>query len=252
ETVLEQTLQMCGLIKDTHYSVQETFHTEGEKKRTDFIIKLPDNKQIIIDSKVTFDYEKVVAAESEQNRELAIKGLIQAVKKHINDLAAKDYFNLAGIHSPGFVLMFMPLEAAYITVLQHEKTLFDYGYAKKVVLVSHTTLIPVLYTVANLWMLEQGNKEARKMSEEAGKIYNQVCLVAERFQRLGNTFNTASKQYNEVVTAIMGRGGLHRKVENFKQISGKITKTMPALEEQHFNYNTSSLKEIESDSSVKN
>lgn len=245
EMVLEQTLQMCGLIKDTHYSVQDTFHIEGEKKRTDFIIKLPGDKQIIIDSKVTFDYEKVVSAESEQAREKAVKGLIQAIKKYINDLAEKDYLNLPKIHSPGFLLMFMPLEAAYITALQYDKTLFDYGYNKKIVLVSHTTLTPVLYTVSNLWMLEQGNKVAREISEEAGKIYNQVCLVAERFQRLGNTLNTTSKQYNDVVTAIMGRGGLHRKVENFTQISGKITKTMPNLEEQHFNCNVSLLKEIE-------
>lgn len=243
EAQLKRTLEMSGLIEDAHYESQSSFKDlEGKQKQTDYIIKLPDNKHMIIDSKVSLvAYDKSISAATPEEHTLAMAEHIKAVKKHIDDLSSKDYTNLVGMRSPSFVLMFMPIEPAYIEALKNKKDLFNYGYSKGVVLVSHTTLIPILRTVANLWMMEKSNAEAREISEKAGDIYNQVCNVAERLQKLGGTLGTVSNHYNGTVTALVGQQGLHGKVERFKQLSSKVSKTMPSLEPTHIDFETERL-----------
>ena len=243
EAQLERTLEMSGLIKDTHYDVQSSFKDEsGNRKQTDYLIKLPDEKNIIIDSKVSLvAYDRAVSAETPEQYQLALKEHSMAVRRHIDDLASKDYTSIAGMRSPSFVLMFMPIEPAYIEVLKHEKDLFDYGYKKGIVLVSHTTLIPILRTISNLWMMERSNKEARELSDKAGDIYNQVCLVAERLARLGRTLGTVSNHYNDTVTGLVGRAGLYSKVEGFEQLSARVNKTLPAVEPAHLEFQTERL-----------
>lgn len=232
ETQLERTLEMSGLISGAHYEAQSSFKDEeGRTKRTDYLIKLPDGKHLIIDSKVTLNaYTRVVEAETQEEYQLAMKEHCQAVRRHIDDLRGKDYSSLIGIRSPNYVLMFMPIEAAYIEALKYDQSLFEEGYNKGVVLVSHTTLIPILRTVANLWMLDDSTKEARELGDRAGDIYNSVCLVAERLEKLGSQLDTASKSYNQTVKALVGNQGLVGKVERFKQLSAKATKTMPNVE----------------------
>ena len=155
---------------------------------------------------------------------------MRAVKTHIDSLYAKDYTNLIGIRSPSFVLMFMPIEPAYIEAMKFEKDLFSYGYDKNIVLVSHTTLIPILRTVANLWAMERSTREARELGDRAGDIYNQVGRVAKRLDRLGNSLNAAVNHYNEALTSVSGRQGLYGKVERFAEMSSKVTETLPELE----------------------
>ena len=244
EAQLERTLQMSGLVQSVHYEKRSSFKDEfGKQKQTDYLIKLPDNKHIIIDSKVSLiSYDKAISAETEPERQLAMDEYVKSVKKHIDDLASKDYANLSGIQSPSFVLMFMPIEPAYIEALKHDKSLFGYGYDKHIILLSHTTLIPILRTVSNLWIMDKSYKEAGKISEKAGDIYNSVCSVFQRFEKLGQTLNTASNHYNEVVTALAGRQGLQGKVERFTQISKKASKEMPQLEPRHFQCETAKLE----------
>ncbi|WP_244247981.1 DNA recombination protein RmuC, partial [Pseudomonas aeruginosa] len=162
EAQLRRTLEMSGLIEEAHYEVQSAFKdAEGRSRQTDYLIKLPDGKHIIIDSKVSLvAYDRAVSAESPEECQLAMTEHVKAVRKHIDDLASKDYTNLVGMRSPSFVLMFMPVEPAYIEAMKHNKDLFEYGYKKGIVLVSHTTLIPILRTVSNLWMIERSNAEA--------------------------------------------------------------------------------------------
>ncbi len=235
ETMLQRTLEMSGLIEDAHFEKQSAFRDEeGKRKQTDYLVKLPDGKHIVIDSKVSLAaYDRAVSAETDEMINQALHDHANAVKAHIDDLASKDYSSLAGIRSPSFVLMFMPIEPAYIEALKYKKDLFAYGYEKNVVMVSHTTLIPILRTVANLWMLDRSNREARELGEKAGDIYNQVCKVADRLGKLGNTLTAASNHYNDTVTSLVGRQGLHGKVERFNQLSAKASKTMPKLEHIH-------------------
>lgn len=238
EAQLRRTLEMSGLIEDDHYSVQDAFKdAEGKQKQTDYLIKLPDGKHIIIDSKVTLNaYDRAVSADSPEEYQIAMSEHVKAVRKHIDDLASKDYTNLVGMRSPNFVLMFMPIEPAYIEALKNNKDLFEYGYKKGIVLVSHTTLIPILRTVSNLWMIERSNAEARELSEKAGDIYNSVRTVAERLHKLGGTLNTASNHYNNTVTALAGQQGLYGKVDRFSQLSAKVTKSLPQLETSHVDF----------------
>jgi len=246
EAQLRRTLEMSGLIEEAHFEVQSAFKdAEGRSKQTDYLVKIPDGKHIIIDSKVSLNaYDRAVGAESPEAYQLAMADHIKAVRKHIDDLASKDYTNLVGMRSPSFVLMFMPIEPAYIEAMKHNKDLFEYGYKKGIVLVSHTTLIPILRTVSNLWMIERSNAEAREISEKAGEIYNQVCTVAERLGKLGGTLNTVSNHYNETVKALAGKQGLYGKVERFNKLSAKVSKTLPALEPTHMDFESERLSLI--------
>jgi len=247
EAQLQRTLELAGLQAGEHYDAQTAFRDdEGRRKLPDFVIRLPDNKNIVIDSKVSLvDYDRAIAADTDELRTEALNAHAQAVRNHIDDLASKDYTNLPEIGSPDFVLMFMPIEPAYIEAMKHNKDLFNYGYTKGVIMVSHTTLMPILRTVANLWMIEQGNREAKEISSRAGDIYNQVCLIAERLSKLGNTLRAANNHYNDTVTGLIGKQGLHGKVERFQQLSTRANKAMTALEPIHDDIDTARLDALE-------
>ncbi|PRL64562.1 DNA recombination protein RmuC [Haemophilus influenzae] len=232
EVQLERALQLAGLEENVHYRAQAHFKDEqGGRNYPDFVLNLPDDKHLIIDSKMSLvAYESAVNSDDDFERERLLKEHISALKTHINDLHKKDYSNLIGMRSPNFVLMFIAVEPAYIEALKSDPALFNYGYERNVIMVSHTTLMPILRTVANLWRIERGNAEAKEIAEKAGEIYNQICLVAERLNKLGNTLSTVSNQYNSTVTALVGQQGLVGKVERFKTLSAKANKTMPDVE----------------------
>ena len=186
------------------------------------MIRLPDKKCIVVDSKVSLaDYERAVSAETVEESELALRAHVTAVKKHIDDLHGKDYATLDGIDSPDYVLMFMPIEPAFIEALKFDSELFAYGFNKNVVLVSHTTLIPILRTVCNLWILDQSNREVRELGDSAVDVWNGVVGVAKQVQDLGKSLNTAGRKYNDLVTKVVGQQGLSKKVERFSQMSNK-------------------------------
>jgi len=235
EAQLQRTLELAGLQAGEHYEAQAAWKDgEGKRKLPDFVIKLPDGKNLVIDSKVSLiDYDRAIGADTDEARNEALNAHARAVRNHIEDLSSKDYSNLEGIGSPDFVLMFMPVEPAYIEAMKHNKDLFNHGYKKGVIMVSHTTLMPILRTVANLWMIEQSNKEAKEISSRAGDIYNQVCLVAERLHKLGNTLKAANNHYNDTVKGLAGKQGLYGKIERFQQVSTKANKEMAALEPIH-------------------
>ncbi|MDO4430660.1 MAG: DNA recombination protein RmuC [Lonepinella koalarum] len=247
EVQLERSLQLAGLIESEHYVAQAHFKDEeGRNNYPDFVVYLPDNKHLIIDSKMSLvAYESAVNAEDDLQRTQFLREHVKAIRHHINELSTKDYSNLIGIHSPNFVLMFVAVEPAYIEAMKADVGLFNFGYEKNVILVSHTTLMPILRTVANLWRLERGNVEAREISERAGEIYNQICLVAERLAKLGQTFLTAGKHYNDTVTALAGNQGLVGKVERFKTLSAKANKTMPTVELLHSDIETEKLLAVQ-------
>ncbi len=229
EAQLEKTLELAGLRRGEHYDAQVTVKdAQGDRHVPDFVIRLPEGKNLVIDSKVSLvDYERAVTAESDGERASALQAHGKAVKSHIDALSAKDYANLPGMDSPDFVLMFMPVEPAYIEVMHSQRELFNHGYQKNVVLVSHTTLMPILRTVANLWMVEHSNREAREISDRAGDIYNTVCLLGDRLQALGSSMTTATQKYNEAVRAVQGKQGLAGKVARFQTLSKKANKTFP-------------------------
>ncbi len=229
EAQLERSLQLAGLEPGEHDEAQSALRdAAGRQRYPDFVIRLPDDKHLVIDSKVSLvDYDRAVAASSAEERAIALDAHAAAVLNHVNDLAKKDYASLPGVDSPDFVLMFMPVEPAYIEALRHNRELYNHGYERGVILVSHTTLMPILRTVANLWMIARSNTEAREISHRAGDLYQQVCRLARRLQRLGQSLNTANGHYNEAVRSLVGKQGLQGKVERFRQITPAANRSLP-------------------------
>lgn len=232
EVQLETALQSAGLLAGEHYQSQESFRDEeGRRFAPDFVVHLPDQKHLILDSKVSLlAYDQAVRSKENFAISQALDEHCRSLRNHIEGLSKKNYSALLGIKSPDFVLMFVSIEAAYIEAMKHDPQLFNFGYERNVILVSHTTLMPILRTVANLWRIERGNNEAREISEKAGEIYNQVCVVADRLAKLGNTLNTANNQYNQAVTSLVGRRGLLGKVERFQHLSSKASQLVPQVE----------------------
>ncbi|MCK3657994.1 recombinase RmuC [Pasteurellaceae bacterium Pebbles2] len=243
EVQLERSLQLAGLAQGEHYEAQAHFKNEqGKHNYPDFVVHLPDNKHLIIDSKMSLvAYESAVNSSEDLQRQHFMREHIKAIRHHISDLSQKDYSNLIGMRSPNFVLMFIAVEPAYIEAMKADLELFNFAYQKNVILVSHTTLMPILRTVANLWRVERGNAEAKEISERAGEIYNQVCLVAERLAKLGGSLSTLGSRYNDTVTALVGQQGLAGKVERFKDLSAKANKTLPDVEWLHQDIETEKL-----------
>lgn len=238
EVQLERTLQQVGLMRGEHYEAQPSYKDRQQQRRQpDFVVYLPDNKHIVIDSKVSLvDYDRAVSADTPEQAHDALQAHVRAVRHHIDDLAAKDYSNLTGLHSPSFVLMYMPIEPAFIEALKHDATLYDYGWRKNVILVSPTTLTPVLKTVANIWLIVRSNEQAHQLSEHAGEIYNQVAVMAERLKRLGGTLSTVGRHYNDTVKALSGQQGVIGKVSRFAELSSKANKTLPTLDELNVDF----------------
>lgn len=232
EVQLERSLQLAGLERGVHYDTQQRLKdVHGDVRLPDFILKLPDGKHVVLDSKVSLvDYDRALSAASDEERQAALDAHVKAVRNHIDDLARKDYSGLPGIDSPGFVLMFMPIEPAYIEALRHARDLFDHGCRQNVILVSHSTLMPVLKTVSSLWMIARSNEQAQALADRAGEIYNQVAIVAERLKKLGESLETVGRQYNSTVTAVAGQQGLHGKVSRFREVSARANRRMPDLQ----------------------
>jgi DNA recombination protein RmuC len=232
EVQLERNLQLAGLVKGDHYEAQmHCKDTAGKAHYPDFVIKLPDDKHIVIDSKASLvAYEAAVSAESDDEQGQSLQLHVQALRDHIKGLSEKNYSHLNGLESPSFVFMFLPIEAAYIEALRFCPELYDEAFQRNVVLVSHTTLMPLLKTVSNVWMLERSHSEVKELSERAGEIFNQVCALAERLQKLGGTLITANKHYNHVLVSLTGQQGLYGKVERFSALSVEANKKMPKIE----------------------
>jgi len=231
EAQLEQTLQLAGLVRGDHYQVQVNLKdADGARRLPDVVVRLPDGKHMVIDSKVSLvDYDRAMAATDDATRSACLDAHVKAIRAHVDGLAQKDYSSLVGMQSPGFVLMFLPIEAAWIAALQHDRSLFDAATRRGVVLVAHTTLLPILKTVANLWVLAQGNAQAQEIAQQAGDIYKQVAVVAERLQRLGETLKAASNHYNSTVTALAGQQGLYGKVSRFRELSTRANRDLPEI-----------------------
>lgn len=235
ELQLQRTLELAGLEADVHFKAQPSFKDEaGRRALPDFVLYLPDQKHIVIDSKTSLvDFDRALSTDDPTQQQLHLDAMVRAIRQHIVDLSGKNYSALAGMSSPDFVFMFIPIENAYIQAMQHDPSLFDYAAQRNIMLVSHTGLLPILRTVANVWVLARGQEQAVELANRAGDIYNQVVLVAERLKKLGENLQQTTNQYNQTVTAVAGQQGLLGKVQRYKELSPKATKTMPEVSELH-------------------
>lgn len=228
EYILESILEKSGLVKGQEFIVQESTTTEGGRLRPDVVVKLPDNKNIVIDSKVSLvAYEQAINAETDEDRALNLKMHVQSIKNHIKQLSAKDYQKLYGVEGLDFVLMFIPIEPAFSTALQAESDLFNQAYEKQIVLVSPSTLLATLRTVANIWRYEYQNRNVLEIARQAGDMYDKFVNFSEDLVKLGQQMDTSKKTYSDAMNKLVdGTGNLVRRAEKLKSLGAKTSKQM--------------------------
>jgi len=231
EFILESILEKSGLVKDREYSVQESFTTEnGNRLQPDVLINLPDKKTIVIDSKVSLNaYEKYSSLEDEIEKQTAIKEHLISVKKHIKELSEKNYQNLYQLKSLDFVLMFLPIEPAFGLAIQTEQNLFITAYEKNIIIVSPTTLLATLRTIANIWRQAYQNKNAVEIARQSGALYDKFQGLLKDLQNVGDKLLATQISYDAAIKKLhTGKGNLVTSVEKIKKLGAKTTKSLPS------------------------
>lgn len=229
ERVLESILEYSGLQKGIHYFTQETSNNEeGGKMRPDVLVKYPDNRAIVIDSKVSLShYDQLCREENPDTQVLLVKSLLQSLRNHIDGLSSKNYTNVT--NSLDMVIMFMPVEAAYITALQNDPDLQQYAYRKNVLLISPANLLMAMKLIYDMWNRDSINKNAEAVAEKAGKLYDKLVGFVENFEKIGKAIGSLQNVYSESHKQLVtGRGNVIIQAEQMKQLKIKSTKALPA------------------------
>ncbi|MEY4328866.1 MAG: hypothetical protein RL703_685 [Pseudomonadota bacterium] len=230
ELVLERVLESSGLRKGEEYDVQES-HTlaDGRRLQPDVVVHLPEDRHLVIDAKATLiAYEDYANAEDEKHRDAALKRHLDAVRTHIKGLSDKNYQDLYGLKSLDFVLMFIPIEPAFMLAVTHDRELFMDAWNKNVLLVSPSTLLFVVRTVANLWRQEAQNRNAQDIAKRGAELYDKLAGFVEDMESLGNRLSQAQKDYDGAINKLStGRGNLIRQAEMLKKLGVKPSKSLP-------------------------
>lgn len=230
EQKVDLLLERAGLRKNIEYSKEENFkNDEGKNQRPDFVVKLPEGKQIIIDSKMSLvAYMEYVAADNDKARQEALSKHIKAVEFHINDLSSRQYHTLQGLNTPDFVFLFMPIEPAYILISEHAPELFEKAYEKNIAIVTAANLLPVLRVVANLWSIQRQNQTTKELADQASLVYNKLRIFIEKMEDLGKHIDRAQVSYRESFNSLKdGHGSLTKTVNKFVELGVKVNKQLP-------------------------
>lgn len=227
EVILERVLERSGLSKDQEYRLQASMLDEhGRRLQPDAIIDLPDDKQLIVDAKVSLvAYERLVNAESEEERTTFLKQHVLSVENHVKELSAKNYQSLYGIHSPDFVLLFMPIESALSVAVMQKPDLFSDAWDRRVVIVSPSTLLATLRTIAAIWKQERQNRNVLEIAREAGALYDKFVGFLTDMQQIQTHLDKASEKHQDAMKKLStGSGNVVKKIENLKVLGAKATK----------------------------
>jgi DNA recombination protein RmuC len=229
EMILESILDYCGLQKGIHYFTQESREDgEGTRIRPDILVKYSGDRVIVIDSKVSLQhYEQLCREEDPDTQAVLIKRMLQSFYSHIDGLSAKKYTDVSG--SLDMVIMFLPVEAAYITALQHDPELQQYAYRKNILLISPSNLTLAMKLVFDLWKRDGINKNAEAIAGQAGRLYDKLAAFVEHFERIGRAISGLQDAYGEAQKQLAtGRGNVISRAEQMKQLQIKSAKEMPA------------------------
>lgn len=230
EMILEKVLEKSGLRKGIEYETQGAFRDEDNRLfKPDVIVRLPEDKDVIIDSKVSLlAYERYCSTEDDLERATALKQHTLAVREHIKILSGKDYFGLKGLRSLDFVLLFIPIEAAFVAAFQADDGLFSTAFEHKIIVVTPTTLFATLRTIENIWRYERRNENAKAIADKAGIIYDKIRGFVDELDRLGKQLSTVNNTYDGVMNKLTsGNGNLIRHAGSFVDLGVKVKKTFP-------------------------
>ncbi|MEL0643389.1 DNA recombination protein RmuC [Olleya sp. Ti.3.14] len=229
ELVLERVLEKSGLEKDREYFVQQNFtRADGTRVLPDIVLHLPDNKKMIIDSKVSLtDYERYVNAEDDE-REVYLKAHINSIRRHVDQLSEKKYEDLYDIESPDFVLLFIPIEPAFAVAINADNSLYNKAFEKNIVIVTPATLLATLRTVDSMWNNEKQQQNAIEIARQAGALYDKFEGLVKDLTGVGKKIDDAKKDYSSAMNKLVeGKGNLITSVEKLKKLGAKAKKALP-------------------------
>lgn len=227
EVILERILERSGLTRDQEYRVQESFTSEdGRRLQPDITILLPDQKFLVIDSKVSLtEYERFSSATDDKERELALKRHLLSIRAHIKQLSEKKYEQLHGQGSPDFVLLFVPIEPAFNLAVQHDNELFGDAFDRNIVLVSTSTLLATLRTIASIWQQEKQNMNAQEIARQAANLYDKFVDFSSDLIKVGSQLDASKRTYEEAMNKLsVGKDNLVRKTERLRELGAKGAK----------------------------
>ena len=230
ELILERVLEHAGLEKGREYQTQVSLKgPDGERFQPDVLIMLPGDKQVVVDSKVSLTaYQQYVGADDEVIGQAALKQHVLSLRNHVKGLAGKDYKRLEGLHSLDFVLLFVPIEAAFSAALQAEPNLFQEAFDRNIVIVSPTTLLATLRVIDSLWKQERQSQNAREIAERAGWLYDKFVLFIQDLDEVGNRLQQLDKAYAAARNKLTdGRGNLVSRSEQLKLLGARASKSLP-------------------------
>jgi DNA recombination protein RmuC len=230
EMILESILEKSGLVKDREYTLQMSMTTDdGKRYQPDVVINLPDSKHIVIDSKVSLNaYERFSSAETDDDRMSAVKDHLLSVRKHIRELGEKNYQSLYQIQSLDFVLLFIPIEPAFALAVQAEAQLFNEAFERNIVIVSPSTTLATLRTIASIWRQENQNRNALEIARQGGALYDKFTGFVEDLISLGNKMKDSQKAYEGAMNKLtQGTGNLVKRTEELRKLGAKTTKNLP-------------------------
>ncbi|GAA4242667.1 MULTISPECIES: DNA recombination protein RmuC [Winogradskyella] len=229
ELVLERVLEKSGLEKDREYFVQQNFQREdGSRVMPDVVLHLPDSKKMIIDSKVSLTaYEQFVNAEEDQ-RPIFLKAHVNSIKKHVDQLSAKNYQDLYDIESPDFVLMFIPIEPAFAVAINDDNSLYNKAFEQNIVIVTPSTLLATLRTIDTMWNNEKQQQNALEIAKQAGALYDKFEGLVTDLTGVGKKIDAAKSDYSAAMNKLVdGKGNLISRVEKIKKMGAKAKKALP-------------------------
>ncbi|MEL0612750.1 DNA recombination protein RmuC [Marinomonas arenicola] len=231
EVILERILEKSGLEKGREYDVQMSLQTEeGRRLQPDVVIHLPEGKQIVVDSKmVLVSYLAYMEADHDEARNRALKQHLEAVRRHMKELSAKSYHDLPGITSLDFVLLFIPIEAAFGLALQADNGLFSEAFEHNIIIVGPSNLLATLRTIQNIWRNEKQSQNAIEIARQAGAMYDKFAAFVQDMDDIGSKLDAVGRSHDAALKKLsLGRGNLLARAEKLKQMGAKTTKALPA------------------------
>ncbi|MES0372393.1 MAG: DNA recombination protein RmuC [Mariprofundaceae bacterium] len=230
EMILERILETSGLREGEEFAREQSFTTEdGKRLRPDVVIYMPGDKQVIIDSKVSLtDYERAVSASDEAERKTALTAHLRSLKTHIQALSSKRYDHLPNVNSPDYVLMFVPIEGAYLMAIEEDSTVFESAFEQRVAVVTPSTLYATLKLIEQLWRYERQSENVVKLIDRASKLHDKMVDFVKAFEEVGSRLDQAQNAYGTALDRIKsGRGNVISQIATLGKLAGKTKKELP-------------------------